>query len=469
MRKVLFMLILAVVATSLPASATDYKIKTKRSMMNFNSEDTLYLKGQRKRTEAGTMFPGQPQIITIEQCDLRRIIQYNPKNNTCMVTPMDVDVEPAAATPKTGSARTKPAPAESTGPTKSGGTVTISGGTTDTKERKQMFGFTARHLKSSMSVQSSPDACASGGMEMDKDGWYADINPTFTCPSRPMTSSPMGSRGSKPSCQDHIVFKGAIGHLPFALKETTTMKSSQGTFTMSEEVEELSTATIDPSLMDMPKGCRVVTSYNELAPMDMTAMMQGMRNQQKPQEVQREESGTPEYASSYGAPEAGSVDRSGKSAKRPGVVRVCVVKIGNDAGGSVDTPTLRDKLSDDIMQQRLEAVNDNANPSYPDDVISEAKQKQCDYVLYTNIKSLKKSGGGWGGALGRAAGVGGGEEKYEANLAYQLVRVSDGQTRLDTANSAKGTGSSETVIESVLTRESHDVAVQVMKDARGGR
>lgn len=472
MQKLLCVLIFAVAASSLPASATDYKIKTKRTMMSFTTEQTVYLKGQRKRTEAQPMFPGQPEIITIEQCDQRRIIQYNPKTNTCMVSPMDVEIAPAAGA---GARASRPQPeADETGPTKGGGTVTISGGTSDTKERKPMFGFTARHLKSSMSVQPSGDSCMTDGMSMEKDGWYADINPAYTCPSRPTGNAPMG-RPSKPSCQDRFVYKGGLGHLPFPLQETTTMHTGKGqTVTMSEQVEDLSTQPVDPKLMDMPAGCRVVTSYSELAPMDMGAMMRGMQQQrQRPEETEREESPTPEVRGSYGTPEV-SPERAGSGPKRAGVVRVCLTQFLNHSGdGSLDLPGLRNKLGDDIVEMRMEAVNLNANPLYGDDVTNEAQKKQCDYILDTDVAGIRKSGGGsggFGGMLGRATGMGGGgNEKFETQVGYRLTRVSDKQKRLETSSNGKGQGSAGDVVQTVLMREAHDVATQISKDAREKR
>jgi len=49
------------------------------------------------------------------------------------------------------------------------------------------------------------------------------------------------------------------------------------------------------------------------------------------------------------------------------------------------------------------------------------------------------------------------------------VRVRDFQTRLETSASSKGQGSAESIVGNVLTRESHDVAVQVRKDAEEKR
>ena len=51
----------------------------------------------------------------------------------------------------------------------------------DTGERKQMFGFTAKHLIITMETASSPDACAKNNTKMQTDGWYIDAEFALDC------------------------------------------------------------------------------------------------------------------------------------------------------------------------------------------------------------------------------------------------------------------------------------------------
>ena len=53
--------------------------------------------------------------------------------------------------------------------------------TIDTGERKEMFGFTARHLKRTMTSQTSPDACSQNQMRIDTDGWYINLEYGLNC------------------------------------------------------------------------------------------------------------------------------------------------------------------------------------------------------------------------------------------------------------------------------------------------
>jgi hypothetical protein len=53
--------------------------------------------------------------------------------------------------------------------------------TKDTGERKQMFGYTARHLIMTMESESSPDACSVTKSKMQFDGWYIDAAFALDC------------------------------------------------------------------------------------------------------------------------------------------------------------------------------------------------------------------------------------------------------------------------------------------------
>src|SRR3990172_4105970 len=132
------------------AAPADIKVKTKNTMAGRSSESTVYIKGARQRDES----PQMP-FATILQCDQKRMLQVNDKCKVYMVTPLAAEEEAAASG--------KPAsqPAKST----KGGVVTYTTTMTDTKERKSMLGFPARHIKSSMTAESSPDACTKTSMK----------------------------------------------------------------------------------------------------------------------------------------------------------------------------------------------------------------------------------------------------------------------------------------------------------------
>src|SRR5262249_36577713 len=148
----------------------------------------IYIKGKRRRSENNG-----GQMIMLQQCDLRRNIQIMPQAQAYMIQPYD---QPAGSTPST----TGQALPSASGITKKGGVVDSTVTTRDTGERKQMFGYTARHIITSMVMTSSPDACSQVNNKMEVDGWYidaafaldCDVNRPYMPPS--MTPANIGCR-----------------------------------------------------------------------------------------------------------------------------------------------------------------------------------------------------------------------------------------------------------------------------------
>jgi len=113
------------------------------------SESTTMIKGPRERSENSGYGNN---TVNITQCDLKRTIQISDGARKYIITP--IVVEDSAST---GAAA--PVTNVSPGETRRGGMVTYVTNVVDTGERKEMFGFNARHVKSSMTIESSPDAC----------------------------------------------------------------------------------------------------------------------------------------------------------------------------------------------------------------------------------------------------------------------------------------------------------------------
>src|SRR5262245_8003331 len=145
----------------------DTKVKSRQTSGGQTYESTSYIKGKRQRSETNN-----GQMIMIQQCDLRRNIQIMPQMKVYMIQPYDQ--------PSTSS--TAPATTTSTSqPVKKGGVVTSTVTTKDTGERKQMLGYTARHIITTMEMKSSPDACSQNNTRMEIDGWYIDAAFALDC------------------------------------------------------------------------------------------------------------------------------------------------------------------------------------------------------------------------------------------------------------------------------------------------
>jgi len=378
------------------------------------SESTTMIKGARERSEEHRGYGFDS--VSIRQCDLKRTVQLNDKTRKYMVNPMESgdSTTPAPA----------PAARPSTGPTRRGGVVTYITSTVDTGERKEMFGFTARHVKTSTRIESSPDACNPNQQRFEQDGWYIDLNFGLNCDLNrtPVPRNPMVMGG----CQDRIQFRHeGTGKIGFPLIETTTMygPNGQSSFSSTREVIDLSRQPLDAALFDIPSDYTEAANYQELnGQQDVSAMVAQAMGQNKAQEASHVDATAP------------------VESKKPGTVRIGVVQINNRTNNSVSTEALRERLISSIQGNSVEAVPLNA--TMPSEADAEAKLKQCDFVLYTDIASLKLSAAkAFGGMLGRASGVGSGSlGKTEAKVEFKLVPVGESAPRLQAAASGKEEG-----------------------------
>jgi len=397
-------------------------------------ETTTMLKGARERSEM-KMGYGM-EIINVTQCDLKRTLQISDKQKKYVVTPMET-VEATASTGTTARVTAEP--------TRRGGVITYNTSAVDTGERKEMFGFTARHVKTTMSIESSPDACSPMKMKTETDGWYIDFAFGLNCEtgSSQMTSAPPQAQGG---CRDRMRFnRQGAARTGYPLQETTTMYGPNGevAFTSTKEVVELSREPLEAALFDVPAGYVETTNSQELYAMPSmeSVMSQANENRQPRDDAQNNQP-------------------SGGNAKAPGVVRIGVVPINNRTDRGISAASLRASLISGIEGSGVEAVALNAIA--PAEIEAEAKAKQCDFILYTHVAALKTSKAGKiGGMFGRAAGVGG-LEKTEAKVEYQLFAVGETSARLQSAASAKEEGD-EASAAKALEQEARMVAAEVKK------
>jgi hypothetical protein len=330
-------------------------------------------------------------------------------------------------------------------PTRRGGVVTYNTTAVDTGERKDMFGFNARHIKSTMSIESSPDACNPMKMRMETDGWYIDFAFGLNCETggSQMTGAPQAQGG----CRDRMRFnRQGAARTGYPLMETTTMYGPDGQVmvTSTKEVVELSREPLDAALFDAPAGYVETMNAQELYAMPSmdSILSQANEGRQSREAVQNN------------LPSAGN-------AKAPGVIRIGVVSINNRTDRGISALSLRASLISDIEGSGVEAVALNAIS--PGEIEAEAKSRQCDFVLYTHVAALKTSKAGKiGGMFGRAAGVGG-LDKTEAKIEYQLFAVGETTARLQSAATAKEEGD-EASAAKALEQEARMVVAEVKKN-----
>ena len=434
-------------------ASADLKIKTRTTVQGHATESTVYIKGARERREMSVGSRGGMVMIT--QCDQKRMI--NVVGNQCMVTSMGGGGETSCpATPNMRDMARGMAGAEPAAPRK-GGVVTITHTANDTGERQDMFGYKARHIKSSMVMESTPDACNQSHMKMETDGWYADLSAQFSCGDENYRAMACGGPGAKPGCTDRFVMKGsATAALGYPLKQTTTMISEQGTFAITTEVLEISNTSLEEPLFDMPPGCRV---------MDMSALA-GAAPTSAPSSAPAPETTATRAPAAHPAATAATAPAPAPVApKTAGVVRVGVVKIKDMTGQSMPTDNMRLNLISEIERNKMEAVPLDAEAPYAD-VAAEARAKQCDYIVFTVPSTVKDPNTGGLPPASLPKGVTLDPAKYQAVTAMTLYKVDQPEPELNEYSLAAD--ANQFAVDAVMATfvvESDKIAQQVADDA----
>jgi len=232
-------------------TANDIKVRARTTTAGHSFEDTQYVKGARERREMNT---GGMTIVSVMQCDLKRQVQINDRARTYMINRLEGESADAQA------AASRPA---ATAPTRRGGVVTYVNTSTDTGERKQVFGHTARRIKTVTTVESSPDACDQTKMRSETDGWYIDIKYGLDCQNLRAATPTAGSTGGR--CTDQFRFKQVgVANLGFPVDLTMTHYNADGSSTtMRREVLELSRQPLDAALFELPAGYTEAADYQQ--------------------------------------------------------------------------------------------------------------------------------------------------------------------------------------------------------------
>jgi hypothetical protein len=145
-------------------------------------------------------------------------------------------------------------------------TVLVEITTKDTGERKQMFGYTARHVITTRTDTPLEDTTASKGFtarnEYVTDGWYIDLDPTISCMPKPAAGTFAYGFLTSGQAPDTPTLK-LIGKPETGFAQQTKM-TSRSTITSADgskrefvniseaEVTELSSDSLDAGLFEVP-------------------------------------------------------------------------------------------------------------------------------------------------------------------------------------------------------------------------
>jgi hypothetical protein len=428
-------------------ASADLKIKTRTTVMGHTTESTVYIKGSRERTEMS--FGGHSGAVTILQCDQKRMLTV--AGDRCTVIPMGGSETSCPSTPDVRGMGKEMGEAET--PQRKGGVVTITRTATDTGETQEMFGYKARHIRSTMMMESTPDACNQSHIKMEIDGWYADI-PNFTCADESYRAMACGGMGGKRGCTDRIVVKGSgAGPLGYPLKQTMSMETGQGNFTTTTEVVELTNTNLDAPMFDAPPGCKV---------QDGSATMGGAAagGASTPDTTT-----TPKPAANASAPKAAAPPTPAVAPKAAGTIRVGVVPIKDATGQSLPTDNLQLDLLSEFARHQLDTVVLTSTGPLAD-VESEAHAKQCDYFVYTVPTLLKDPGAGGLPSSSLPKGTSLDPAKYQALTLMTLYKVGKPAPELkDAPMAADASTFGVDAVSATFVQESDRVAQQITDDA----
>lgn len=415
---------LAALGITLAAAATafaDVKIKSRQTVSGQAMENTTMIKGKRQRTE--TM---NGMMVSVTQCDMQRSIQINTAAQTYQIAPFD-----DAAT--NNSSIQNP---NSKIPNQKGGTITMLVTNKDTGERKQMFGYPAKHIITTMEMNSSPDACNLTKSKMQFDGWYIDADFALECDQNRRYAN--YQKPASGGCEDKFDTK-TVGTVKkgYPVWEKMTMFDDAGkeSFSSISEVVELSKATLNASLFDVPADYREVK--------DATELYAGYGNAGKmPANMPSDygngatnnagaDSGMSQNIKSLSQSKSSNTTAVG--AKKEGTIRIGMAgvktgTVGEGLNAQELAAAIQNTLGEYLKGSRVELVTLEATPAAAQD--AEAREKQCDFVLYATV-SHKKGGGGFGmfksiapivsSVIPAAGGTGGGiKPKDEITLDIKL-------------------------------------------------
>jgi hypothetical protein len=228
-----------------------------------SSEQTLYIMADRSRMEfrqsvqrgnndESPEMQSELSSVFILRCDMGQSFVLSPKTEEYSSSPYP----PKPATPEQAR-QLAVENLDTSEPAKP--TLRIETTTVDTGERKEMFGYEARHVITTRK-QTPLDGSNSQPTQSVTDGWYIDIDRSISCDSKLSPGKKM------PIDRPEFVEIGAR-ETGLPVKETQTFpmitKFSDGTRAISShsaksEVILLEKAPLDPALFEVPSGYKQV-------------------------------------------------------------------------------------------------------------------------------------------------------------------------------------------------------------------
>jgi len=164
-------LMLCAVAT---AARADLKLKFKITENGREGESIIHFKGRRQRNDFSFKRPDgtSAALAYIFQCDLKRSLSLDEAKRVFYEHPL-IPIQEFLAHGEAQSAQQKE---KKSRPLKIDGLMIETFTVVDTGERKEMFGYTARRIKTTLTWEpNTPQDCPIAPLLKETDGWYVDI------------------------------------------------------------------------------------------------------------------------------------------------------------------------------------------------------------------------------------------------------------------------------------------------------
>ena len=343
-------------AKTTPAAPPDVSITSSYATGDKTTGGTVLMHGQRQRVSS------EGDLASIQMCDAHRSVQVNTATRVYLDAP---DPAPAAI------------PATPAGDKHKGGRITYTTTVTDTGEKKEVSGFTAHHLKTTVTKESTPDACDKRPEKVEIDGWYIDLPDGVACIGAPPPQQEVRIDAKDASCSDTVSYSRPAAAKTYPVSYTmVTTAGSDAPITTKMEATDVKRVTVDPRQFEVPSDYIPVTTVAELT-MD-----------HRPGEV---------------------------GAKKPGTIRIGVAPVANASGQAISTADLSKGLVESFEDTQTDVVALKGRTSA--EQADEAKTLQCDFVLTNTISEIKHPGRSM---LGRVSGAN--ADALSAKIDYALVQ-----------------------------------------------
>lgn len=341
-----------------------------------NRKSTVYIKGSRMRTDLKVKAGDKaPTILTnIVQCDKQRRIHFTSKKKKYYIESTSA---PTLAGVKNSS---------------KGGNVTVTGSVIDTGERAKLFGYDARHLKETIIFTPSKNACMKQPMQIDIEGWYADI-PEFSCPlKRNMSEFQMEN-----NCFDDVDFQVKDSITGVSLREVKKITTNGMLIIMEEETVEILKLPLADSLFEPPTDYKAANTLKEVednSPDDPSTAQTGSIMSQPVMTTVDNPSPT------FALPTHG-IAKPIITDKKMGMIRIGITKPKVTTPDNKKDPDAASDLASAVTSsfiESLKSVNVEAIELETDSPEIEAKERGCNYIFYVSV-TQKRGGGGMFGKM----------------------------------------------------------------------